>query len=400
MPAISVKPGIYWIGVNDRTTDLFEGVWPISKEGVSYNSYLVVDDKIALIDLAHTAQSGSFLQQVYDLVDPVDLDYVVINHMEPDHTGAVRLLRNLAPNAELIMTKKAVAMMEAYYGVTEGIRVVSDGEELCLGTKTLQFFTAPFVHWPETMVTYEQTEKVLFACDAFGGYGALQGAIFDDDCCKMPFYLEESLRYYVNIVARFSGPVRKAIAKLSGLDIDVIAPSHGLIWRENPAQIVELYDRWASYATQLPDPGVTLLYGSMYGNTEQVMNAVAAGVSRAGVPLEIHDVARTHAAYILPSLWTKSGVIVGAPTYEVSVFPPMAQALEMAVHKRIANRKAAYFGSYGWSKGALRDVKRITDGVKWDWTADFEFHGGASTEELHKAEQFGEDFARSLLSAG
>jgi len=397
MPAIEIKPGIFWIGVNDRTTDLFEGMWPISQEGVSYNSYLILDERKVLVDLAHVAKGGALLQQVSDLIDPRELDYVVLNHLEPDHTGAIRLLQNLAPKAEFLMSPKAVPMLAAYYGIFERVRAVGDGETLRLGTKTLQFFSAPFVHWPETMVTYEQQSQVLFSCDAFGGYGALRGSIFDGDCGDMPFYERESLRYYVNIVARFSGPTLKAIDKLGGLPISTIAPSHGLIWRDAPARIVSLYTQWARLATEPAPPGVTLLYGSMYGNTETLMNAVAQGVSRVDIPFEIFDVARTHATYVLPSVWVKSGVLVGAPTYEVSMFPPMAQTLAIIAHKRIQNRKAGYFGSYGWSKGAYRDALEITDKLGWEWCEPLEVQGGPDRETLHAAEQFGERFARSLL---
>jgi len=289
MPAIQVKPDIYWIGVNDRTTDLFEGVWPITQGGVSYNSYLVMGEKKALIDMAAGHHAAAFIDQVRDLIDPAELDYIVVNHMEPDHTGAAELLGRLATKAEFLVSAKAAPMMASYYGLTEGIRVVKDGETVDLGGLTLQFHMVPFVHWPETMVTYVPEHKVLFSCDAFGGYGALLGRVFDDQCVDMAFYTRESLRYYTNIVARFSGPVSRAIEKLKPLEIDVVAPSHGLVWRKNPRYIIDLYGRWAQLATQPADPGVTLVYGSMYGNTERMMNAVAEGVSRTQLPLEVFD---------------------------------------------------------------------------------------------------------------
>ena len=397
MPAIQVKPDIYWIGVNDRTTDLFEGVWPITEGGVSYNSYLVMGEKKALIDMAAGHHAAAFIDQVRDLIDPAELDYIVVNHMEPDHTGTAGLFASLATKAEFLVSAKAAPMMASYYGLTEGIRVVKDGETVDLGGLTLQFHMVPFVHWPETMVTYVPEHKVLFSCDAFGGYGALPGRVFDDQCVDMAFYTRESLRYYTNIVARFSGPVLRAIEKLKPLEIDVVAPSHGLVWRKNPGYIIDLYGRWAQLATEPADPGVTLVYGSMYGNTERMMNAVAEGVSRTQLPLEIFDVARTHASYILPSLWTRSGVIVGAPTYEVSLFPPMSQALASAVHKKVMNRKAAYFGSFGWSGGALRELKEIVEPLKWDWLDTLEFAGAPTKDTLREGEAFGERFARALL---
>jgi len=271
---------------------------------------------------------------------------------------------------------------------------VSDGETLSLGKTELKFVHAPFVHWPETMVTYEPSHEILFSCDAFGGYGALRGGIFDDECKDMAFYESESLRYFANIVAKFSGPTLKAIKKLEDVPVSIIAPSHGLIWRKNPGRIVELYRKWAEYATQTAEPGVTLIYGSMYGNTEMMMNAVAQGISSENVPVEIFDTARTHVSYILPSLWTKRGVVVGAPTYEVGVFPPVGQVLEMAALKRIMNKKAAMFGSYGWSGGALKKIKSIIEPLAWDLTETFEFPGGPTAADLEKAKEFGARFAR------
>ncbi len=396
MPTVEIRPGIYWIGVNDRTTDLFEGLWPITQEGVSYNAYLVDGDQKAVIDLAKGLKTDEFLDQIAEVVDPSTLDYIIINHMEPDHTGILRTLRRIAPQATILGTQKTKEMLAAFYQVEEGIRVVEDGETLSLGTHTLQFFHTPFVHWPETMMTYETTQRVLFSCDGFGGYGALQGAIFDDQCDDPRFYERESLRYFVNIVAVFSRPVLKAIDRLKDLPIEVIAPSHGLVWRKDPNRIVELYRKWAGYATGEAELGVTLLYGSMYGNTEQVMNAVAKGVSEAGVPVEIFDVARTHASYILPSLWLRRGVIVGAPTYEGGLFPPMAHLLDVVARKRIFNRKAAYFGSYGWGGGAKREFARLAESLHWEVVETFDFRGGPTAEDIKEAEAFGTRFAEAL----
>jgi anaerobic nitric oxide reductase flavorubredoxin len=393
MSCVEIKPEIYWIGVNDRTTDLFEGLWPIAQEGVSYNAYLINDERKAIVDLAKGLKTDEFFDHIAEIVTLSEIDYVVINHMEPDHTGVLRTLRMIAPGATILCSPKAEAMLESFYGVTENVRVVQDGEALSLGGRTLQFFSTPFVHWPETMMTYETSSRILFSCDAFGGYGALRGAVFDDECTDLGFYQKEALRYYVNIVAKFSKPVLKAIEKLADVDVEVIAPSHGLIWRKQPQLIVELYKKWAEYATGTTEPEVTLIYGSMYGNTEKMMNAVAQGISSEGVPPEIFDAARTDVSYILPSLWTRAGVMVGAPTYEGTLFPPMAQVLEMAALKRVLNKKVAMFGSYGWSGGALRDLKKIVEPLKWELVDSFEFAGGATEADLKRGEEFGARFA-------
>ena len=398
MPAIEIKPDVYWIGVNDRTTDLFEGLWPIEREGVSYNAYLINDERKAIVDLSKAFKTDEFFDHIAEVVELSEIDYVILNHMEPDHTGVLRTLRKIAPDAIILGSAKTKAMLESFYGVTENVSVVEDGETLSLGRRTLQFFSTPFVHWPETMVTYETTHRILFSCDAFGGYGALRGAIFDDECADLDFYQQESLRYYVNIVAKFSKPVLRAIEKLADVPVEIIAPSHGLIWRGQPQLIVELYQKWAGYASGETEAGITLIYGSMYGNTEAMMNAVAQGVSRVGVPLEIFDAARTDVSYILPSLWTKSGVMIGAPTYEGTLFPPVAQALEMAALKRVLNKKVAMFGSYGWSGGALKHLKKIVEPVKWELVDSFEFVGKPTEEDLKRGEEFGARFAEQCYS--
>jgi anaerobic nitric oxide reductase flavorubredoxin len=398
MPPIEIKPNIYWIGVNDRTTDLFEGLWPITQEGVSYNAYLIDDEKKAIIDLAKALKTDEFFSQIDQVVDISQLDYVIVNHMEPDHSGVLTTLRRIAPQITILGTEKTRAMLESFYGITEGVQVVQDGETLSLGQHTLRFVYTPFVHWPETMMTYETGEQILFSCDAFGSYGAFRGAIFDNECIDPNFYEREALRYYVNIVAVFSRPVLRAIEKLADVPVSVIAPSHGLIWRKDPGHIVELYKKWAEYATGPTEVGVTLLYGSMYGNTEKMMNAVAQGISEEDVPVSVFDVTHTHVSYILPSLWAQRGVIVGAPTYEGSLFPPMVQVLEMAAVKKIQNKKVARFGSYGWSGGAQRRFEQLIEPLKWDLTDSFEFVGGPTEEDLRHGEKLGAQFARLIKS--
>ncbi len=400
MPPIEIKPGIFWIGVNDRTTDLFEGMWPITQEGVSYNAYLIRDARNVLVDLAKAFKTDEFLEQIDEVVNASQLDYIVVNHMEPDHSGILRTLRRIAPGATILCSEKARAMLDTFYGITSGVQVVGDGETLDLGTHRLRFVSTPFVHWPETMMTYEETHQVLFSCDAFGGYGALRGAIFDDECTDPEFYRREALRYYVNIVAVFSRAVLQAIDKLAGVPVSVVAPSHGLIWRARPAEIVGLYRQWARYASEPAEPGVTLIYGSMYGNTERMMNAVAQGISQQGLPLHIFDVTHTHVSYILPSLWAYRGVMIGAPTYEGALFPPMAHVLDMAAQKRIHQKVAARFGSYGWSGGAQRHVERLLEGLKWQLAESFEFVGGPTGEDLARGEEFGARFARLVAADG
>jgi flavorubredoxin len=310
----------------------------------------------------------------------------------------VRTLRQVAPQVTILGSAKTQEMLASFYGITEGVQVVQDGETLSLGVHTLRFFDTPFLHWPETIMTYEASQRILFSCDAFGSYGALRGAIFDDECNDLEFYKQEALRYYANILSGFSRPVLRTIAKLSDIPVAIIAPSHGLVWRKNPQSIVDLYAQWARYATDPAEIGITLIYGSMYGNTEKMMNALAQGISREGVPLKIFDATHTHVSYILPHLWTQRGVVVGAPTYEGALFPPVAQVLEMAARKRVRDKKVARFGSYGWSGGAQRHFERIIAPLRWELVDSFEFVGGPTDEDLRHGEEFGARFARLVKS--
>jgi anaerobic nitric oxide reductase flavorubredoxin len=398
MPQAEIRPNIFYIGVNDRTTDLFEGLWPIAQEGVSYNSYLINDEKKAIIDLTKSIKGDEYFAKIDHITDITKIDYVIINHMEPDHSGLIRTLRRIAPEVTLVGSAKTKDMLEKFFSITDNVLVINDGDTLRLGKRTLRFISTPFLHWPETIMTYDILDRILFSCDAFGSYGAIRGALFDDDSKSRDFYLKEALRYYVNIVANFSSRVLAAIEKIKDLPIDIIAPSHGLIWQKNIPLIVDLYKRWAECANGGTEQGITLIYGSMYGNTEVVMNAIAEGIAAERIPLDIFDVSRNHVSYILPSLWMKRGVMIGAPTYEVSLFPTMAEVLNMAAHKRIRQKKAAYFGSYGWSGGALKGVQKIVEPLKWEIVDSFEFMGSPTKEDIETAKEFGRKFARLIKS--
>ena len=399
MPAVQLQPDIYWIGVNDHTTDLFEGLWPITREGVSYNSYFIRAEKKAIIDLAKSIKVEEFIDRINEISAVSAIDYIILNHMEPDHTSILKVIRELAPEAEILCSAKAAPLVDAFYGISEKVRVVSDGEELDLGGKKLKFFMTPFVHWPETMMTYETESKILFACDAFGSYGALRGGIFDDENVDYVFYESEALRYYANIVASFSTHVLKAIDKLGDLPLSIIAPSHGLVWRNNPARIIELYRKWAEYGKNRGEKMVAVLYGSMYGNTAAMTDAVAQGLAETGIPVEMYDVSRTHGSYILPSVWSSRGVILGAPTYENRLFPPAAHFLDLVERKGMKDKKFGYFGSYGWAGGARRELDKRIESMKWEEVESFDFQGGPTLEDFKKGEAFGKKFGEIILKS-
>jgi len=396
MKPIEIRPGVFWVGVNDRVTDLFEGLWPIRQEGISYNSYLVRDEKSALIDLSKEMLTEDYLAQLAEVFEISSLDYIIINHMEPDHSGALMRLRQLAPEALILGMPKTLGMLRDFYGLTEGVEKLTNGQELSLGASTLRFIYTPFVHWPETMMTYHVEQKVLFPCDGFGGYGALDGAIFDDTCANLAYFETEALRYFTNIVAAFSKSVLSALGKLEGIPIEVVAPSHGLIWRKNPGRILELYRTWSEYYHAPALTGVTALLGTMYRNTERALGAALDGIASEGVPVRVYDVRKTHVSYILPDLWTRRGVLVAAPTYEGSLFPPMMDALMMADRKRVAHKTAAYLGSYAWGGGAQAEFERIAEKMSWDVLNSIGFHGAPEPTDLDRARELGAALARAV----
>ncbi len=396
MKPVEIRPGVYWVGVNDRVTELFEGLWPISAGGISYNAYLVRDEKTALIDLSKEMLSEDYLAQLSALVDIPNLDYIVINHMEPDHSGALQRVLALAPKAQILGMPKTVRMLNDFYGITERITQLSNGEELSLGKRTLRFVYTPFVHWPETMMTYLVEDQVLFSCDGFGGYGALDGAIFDDTCSDLGYYEAEALRYFANIVAPFSKSVLKAMAKFAEMPINVVAPSHGLVWRQDPGRIIHLYKAWSEYYHAPAQVGVTALLGTMYRNTERILSAALEGIAAEGVPVTVHDVRKTHASYILPDLWVQRGVLVAAPTYEGSLFPTMMDVLGMADRKRVTLKQAAYLGSYAWSGGGQADFERMAEKMAWEVVGGFGFLGSPKAADLDRARELGVQLARAV----
>lgn len=402
MTSERLADGIWWTGVNVYTNDLFEGIWPIP-HGVSINSYVVRGDKIALIDLVK-AGGGTSSENIIDQLDSIgiamrDVDYLVLNHLEPDHTGYVAHVRELCPKAEIITSEKGVPLVEAFYGLSEGVRAVKDGETLDLGGgKVLQFFYAPNVHWPETMVTYETASKILFPCDAFGSFGAFKGYIFDDQMTDedKEFFEKETLRYYANIVATFSNSVLKAIEKLGALDIKMIAPSHGLIWRSNPGEIIQRYVRYAKYMNEPQEPEITVVWGTMYGNTEKIVRAVLRGIASERVRVTMHKVPETDASFVLADAWQSAGLVIAMPTYEYDIFPPMGYVLDLFRLKHFWHKKVLRIGSFGWVGGAQKHYEEKTARMQWDCVGVLEYQGSPKADDLLQAERLGAELARQV----
>ncbi len=391
---VEIKDGIYWVGANDRETDLFENIWPLPK-GVAYNSYLIKDDKTALIDTVKTINGPPFLSRVRDLLGPEGkLDYLIVNHVEPDHSGILRVVREIWPEVKIIGNKKTAEFIEHLHKVTDNIQVVADGDTLDLGHHKLQFHLVPMVHWPETMVSYDTTTSVAFTCDAFGAFGTLDGGLFDDQIDVDEAELE-MLRYYSNIVGRYSMMVEKALDKLAGLDIQIICPSHGPVWRTDPAKVIARYRRWATYQAER---GVTLCYGSMYANTRRMMEAVAEGLGEGGEKnIQVHDVSRTHLSYMLRDAWRYQAVVMGAPAYDTKLYLPMAHLVDLFDRKGLKNRLLGIFGSFGWSGGGVSSLKEFAERCNWDLVEPVvEARFSPGEDMLAQCRELGRNVARHL----
>lgn len=319
----AVAKDIYYVGVNDRQKALFENLWPLPG-GVSYNSYLIVDDKTVLVDTVDICYSDLFFKRVAKLLNGRKLDYLVVDHMEPDHAGSIRLLRQIYPDVKIVGNKQTFGMLAGYHGITDGLHEVKEGDTLDLGHHKLSFYMAPMVHWPEVMVTYEETEKVLFSADAFGTFGTLDGGVLDTDMDTDRFW-SEMTRYYANIVGKYGGPVQRALKKLSGLDIQTICSTHGPVWTRQSGDVIALYDRLSRYEGL---DGVTIVYGSMYGHTEQMAEDIATALSDGGVRhIAMHNVSKSHGSYILRDVFNYRGLIVGCPTYSGQLYPEVEMVL-------------------------------------------------------------------------
>lgn len=401
MSAVSIADDIYLISANIGNRDLFEGIWPIP-HGVSLNCYLVRGEKTAFIDMVKDWDGAP--GQIRGHLDGLglqlkDIDYLVLNHMEPDHTGWLKEMREENPAMEILCSKKAVPLVKAFYNIDDKVRAVGSGDSLDLGRgKILHFEDAPNVHWPETMVTFEASTGVLFSCDAFGSFGQVHEHVFDDNLNEeeQRFFEEETRRYYANIVSTFSPFVLKAIDKLSALDIKVIAPSHGLVWRQNPARIIEMYKRYADYHNGPAEKEITLIWSSMYGNTESLLEAVKAGVEDEGLPLHIHRVPQTHVSFVLADAWKSAGLIFGMPTYEYRMFPPMAHVIDIFDRSHVKKREVFRFGSYGWSGGAEKQFKDLIEKLNWNCLDPVEWQGAPCEEDKNRARQQARELARRV----
>lgn len=377
-----ITKGMHYVGVNDRTTDRFESLWPLPY-GVSYNSYLVKGtDKTALIDTVEIGSIRDFFHSIFSQIGGDKIDYVVINHMEPDHSGGINAILEAYPDAKLVGNRQTIGMVKGYYHVADDrFLEVADGAEIDLGGKTLKFVLTPMVHWPETMMTYVKEDKVIFSGDAFGTFGALNGGVTDTEM-ETAWYEPEMYRYYSNIVAKYGRFVQKALEKTSSLEIEYICPTHGPVWHEKIKEVVGIYDSLSKYESQ---PGVTIIYGSMYGNTAEVAEAIARELASRGVRnIKIHNAAKSNMSDMISDAFRYEGLIVGSPTYNTKIFPPVESFMTAVEARDMKNKVFATFGSFTWASAAYRNLLEFAAKCKLDVVASLEMKQAAD-QGVYKA---------------
>ena len=362
-----VTEDIVWVGASDRRLALFENIFPIPR-GVSYNSYVLLDEKTVLLDTVDASVAGQFFENLEHVLDGRKLDYLIVNHMEPDHCAMIGDLVRRYPEVQVVGNTKTFGMIKQFFGTDFAERAVTvkEGDTLATGAHTLHFVMAPMVHWPEVMVTYDEKDKVLFAADGFGTFGALNGNIFADEVDFDRDWLDDARRYYTNIVGKYGASVQALLKKASGLEIAVICPLHGPIWRENLGYILEKYQKWSTYEAE--DQAVVILYATMYGNTASAADALAGRLAAKGVKkIAVYDVSNTHVSELISEIFRASHVVFAAPTYNGGIYPVMENLLADMKALAVQNKTVALMENGTWApmtakqmREKLAELKNVT----------------------------------------
>lgn len=366
-----ISERIFYVGVNDDDKVMFEGLWPLPL-GVSYNSYLVMGEKVALIDTVESGFEDEFKGNINEAIGDRPIDYLVVNHMEPDHSSLISYMLERYPSLVILANAKTLPMLKGYHNVSEErVQIVAEADSVSLGGCSLRFYMAPMVHWPETMVTWLEEEGTLFSGDAFGTFGAVDGQIVDDDD-TFEIFRDEMMRYYACIVGKYGNPVQTALKKLRGLDIRRICSTHGPVWEHNVPAVVALYDKMSRYEVER---GVCIAYASMYGNTAAAADALAMELDALGIPYAIHDLAGNNAGELglsgaLRDVFKYDTIVVGAPTYNNGIFPPAETFMKALQARLIKGRRFYAFGSYTWAGASVRQLNELASSLNFEVLGD------------------------------
>ena len=361
--AIKISEELIYVGASDRKLALFENVYPVPR-GVSYNSYLLRDEKTVLMDTADSAVREQYFENVASALDGRQLDYLVVNHMEPDHAALIADLLLRYPETTVVTTAKAAQMMEQFLGTKPAkLQTVKEGDQLATGRHNLTFVMAPMVHWPEVMMTYDLTDKILFSADAFGTFGALNGNIFADEVNFDRDWLDDARRYYINIVGKYGVQVQNVLKKASGLDIQMICPLHGPVWRQDLAYFIGKHDTWSSYRPE--EEGVLIIYGSIYGHTASAAEKMAAVLAQHGVKgIAMYDASHTDASQLVAECFRFSHLVLASSTYNAGIFTPIENLLHDLKAHSWQNRTVAIIENGTWAAQSGKAMRTILEEMK------------------------------------
>ncbi len=359
MNKLEVKPGIYWVGGIDWDIRNFHGY--MTQRGTTYNAYLIVDEKIVLVDTVKHYLSEEMLSRIGEIIDPGKIDYILSNHVEMDHSGAIHKILEASPDAKIITSTQGEKGLKRHYKRDWKFHVVDSGDTLKIGKRTLHFVHTPMVHWPDNMVTYIPEDRILFSNDAFGQHIASLER-FDDELGR-EMIMEEAAKYYANIVLPYGNRVQKALADLSGLEIDMIAPSHGIIWRSMIPDILKEYGKWSCNETE---KRALIIYDSMWGSTERIAFAFMEGLREQGIRINLRNLKTNHISDILTDLLTSRLILIGCPTLNNGMLPSMGAFLTYLKGLKPSGRIGAAFGSYGWGGQAVGEIEKVMRDLKWE----------------------------------
>lgn len=360
-----INEDLYWVGAEDRRLTLFENLFPIPR-GIAYNSYLIKGEKNVLLDTVDYSVGRQFLENIKYVLNGEDLDYLIINHMEPDHCSLIEELTYKYPEMKIICNNQTIRMLKQFYNfdVDSKVEIVKEGQTIKTRKHEFQFIMAPMVHWPEVMVTYDVTDKILFSADAFGSFGALNGNLFNDDTDFEKDWLPDARRYYTNIVGKYGPQVQNLLKKASNIEINMICPLHGVIWRNNLEYIIEKYDKWSRYEPE--ENSVLIVYSSVYGNTENVVNALSNYLGENGIKnIAVYDSSNTDVSQLVSESFKYSNIVIAATTYNLGLFPKIEEYLLDIKRLNLQNRTVSIIENSTWVPGIVtKEVKQILSEMK------------------------------------
>lgn len=394
-----INEDLYWVGSEDRRLALFENLFPIPR-GIAYNSYLIKDEKNVLIDTVDYSVGRQFLENVNYVLNGENLDYLIINHMEPDHCSLIEELVFKYPEMKIICNIQTIKMLKQFYNfdVDAKVEIIKEGQTFKTGKHEFQFIMAPMVHWPEVMVTYDKTDKVLFSADAFGSFGALNGNLFNDDIDFDKEWLPDARRYYTNIVGKYGSQVQSLLKKASDIEISMICPLHGVIWRNNLEYIIDKYDKWSKYEPE--EKGVLMIYSSVYGNTENVVNTLSNYLGENGIKdIAVYDSSNTDVSFLVAESFKYSNIVIAATTYNLGLFPAIEHYLLDIKRQNLQNRTISIIENSTWVAGIVtKEVNKILAEMKNMQILEktFSIKSSAKNDEYEYIKYIGDEIINSL----